>query len=102
MSDQEIVEYQGTIGWGFGITVVLNMLQGIVLWLILSNATGDAAIKTLFIGLGGWGVLQLVYVVPLYLYMKKKETATAKGIIIAASLVILLNATCWGIIGLRR
>lgn len=102
MSDQDTVEYRGTVGWGFGITVVLNMVQGIVLWLILSNAKGDAFFEALFIGLGGWGVLQLVYIVPFYLYMRKKETATAKGIIIAASLVILLNATCWGLLGFRR
>jgi hypothetical protein len=100
--DQETEQYQGTIGWGLGITIVLNMVQGIVLWLILSNATGDASFKALFIGLGGWGVLQLVYVVPLYLYMRKKETDTAKGIIIAASLVILVNATCWGLLGFSR
>lgn len=102
MNDQDTVEYRGTITWGFGVTVVLNVLQGMLLWLIFSNVTGDAAIKTLFIGLGGWGVLQLVYVVPFYLYMRKKETATAKGIIIAASLVLLLNATCWGLLGFGR
>lgn len=94
--DQRTAQYHGTITWGFGITVLLNVLQGMLLWLILSNAKGDAATKTFNYGLGGWGVLQLVYVVPFYLYMRKKEKATAKGIIIAASLVLLLNATCWG------
>ncbi len=45
----------------------------------------------------GVGLVQLIYVLPLY-YLKRRsrEGETAKGIVIAASLTGLWNATCWG------
>ena len=45
------------------------------------------------------GVLQLVYIVPIISsYRKRGETETMKGLIIAAAIVLLLNAACDGFI----
>jgi hypothetical protein len=46
--------------------------------------------------IGGIGVLQLAYVIPLCLHFKKEgETNVIKGLIIAASITALLNVGCW-------
>ena len=86
-------------GVGFAIGVGLNLLQaGLVFW--IANAFQDNLdrfVLTLMIGWGGAGLIQLIYVVPFYFYLRKKEKSeTAKGLTIAASLVILLNVACWG------
>jgi hypothetical protein len=45
---------------------------------------------------GGIGVVQLAYIVPLYMHLKKNgQINTAKGLIIAASITVLLNVGCW-------
>ena len=49
--------------------------------------------------IGGIGIIQLIYVLPLYFSFKKQgQTETGKGLIIAASITALLNATCWGLL----
>ena len=46
---------------------------------------------------GGIGLVQLAYVVPVCLhYRKQGKSNTVKGLIIAASITALLNASCWG------
>lgn len=45
--------------------------------------------------LSGFGVIQLVYVVPLVIRFRQQERSNVvKGIMIAASLTFLFNATC--------
>jgi hypothetical protein len=45
---------------------------------------------------GGVGVVQLAYVIPLYMHLKNSgKTNTMKGVIIAASITALLNVGCW-------
>lgn len=56
----------------------------------------------LMVGLGGAGLIQLTYVVPLYVYLKKQgKLQKAEGVIIGACVIILINVTCWGLIGFR-
>jgi hypothetical protein len=96
---------EGSAFRGFALVVVLQLLQA---GLVMSigdqfNSGGDAglgrSLMVAFIGLGGAGIIQLIYVVPLYFYFKKKgRTETARGLVIAASLVILINAACWGLV----
>lgn len=48
---------------------------------------------------GGIGVVQLAYVIPLCLHFKKKgQTNVMKGLIIAASITVLLNVGCWTLV----
>jgi hypothetical protein len=43
------------------------------------------------------GLAQFIWILPLY-YAVRSESETAKGILIAAGLTVLLSATCWGIL----
>jgi hypothetical protein len=45
---------------------------------------------------GGIGIVQFAYIIPLYIHLKKTgQTNTVKGLIIAASITVLLNVGCW-------
>ena len=95
-------EYRGSVGRGFLLGVGLNLLQGVLLWLVMISLPGYENIGPLIIGLGGWGLIQLIYVVPIYLHLRRRnKSATAKGLIIAASIVVLINVGCWARIGMR-
>ena len=91
-------ENQGSVGWGFLLGVLLNLLQGALFWLVLSKST-SSGITLLVVGLGGWGVIQLVYIVPIYFYLRhRNKAATAKGLVIAGSIVLLINVGCWVVV----
>ena len=50
--------------------------------------------------LGGIGVVQTAWIIPLWRYFRRMgETETVKGILIMASIIFLLNAGCWGLVG---
>lgn len=94
-------EDRGSVGVGFLLGVGLNLLQGALLWLIVATEPSDPSLAA--IGLGGWGIFQLVYVVPVYFYFRSRNRAsTAKGLLIAASIVLLINVGCWATIGMGR
>ena len=45
------------------------------------------------------GVTQLFYVIPLYLSARKQvKWKEANGVVVAAAIVFILNAGCWGIL----
>ncbi|HKE29508.1 MAG TPA: hypothetical protein VKB88_44465 [Bryobacteraceae bacterium] len=60
---------------------------------------------TLMAGIGivillGIGVVQLAWALPMYFsYRRRGETQTANGVLLAAGITFLLNASCWGIVG---
>lgn len=92
---------EGSVAQGIVITVALNLLQVVLIGLISSQFAGGGGSErelTIFVvGLSCAGLIQLIYIVPLYFYFKRKEkTETAKGLVIAASVVILINVACWG------
>ena len=90
------MEQRGTVGRGVGIGALLT-LGGIV---------ASGVLMVVYIGfamLFGIGVAQLMWIIPAYLrYKKRGETETAKGILIAAGLVFLLNASCWGVLATSK
>jgi len=48
--------------------------------------------------IGGVGLLQLAYIVPLYsMFRRQGKTATAKGLVIGACVTALLNCACWSV-----
>lgn len=50
-----------------------------------------------FLLFGAIGVGQLLYIVPAVLWARRRgRTGVVKGIVIAAALVFVLNAACWG------
>lgn len=89
----------GSIGKGLVLTVFgsLAMFVVCVFGAMLPGAaflSGAALFAFVAIGL-----VQAVYVVPLLLWSYARgETATAKGIWIAAAVTFLLNAACFGVL----
>jgi hypothetical protein len=61
---------------------------------MLADAINSPAALYLSFGIGA---VQAVWIVPLWRsYRHSRETETAKGLLIGASIVFLLNASCWG------
>ena len=82
----------GSIFQGLAICWGLNVAEVILGFLMLRITFGVAMIV-------GVGIVQLIYVLPFYFSFRKQgKTATAKGLVIAASITALLNATCWGVV----
>lgn len=83
---------------------------GVVIGLALTfGAIGVGVFSAAFTGgisaivLLGIGVLQAAWIVPLVRHFRTKgETETAKGLLIAAGIVFLLNASCWGVVASFR
>src|SRR5690349_512981 len=47
----------------------------------------------------GFGVLQFAWITPVYMRFRwRGETETAKGLLVAAGVTVLLSAGCWGVI----
>jgi hypothetical protein len=85
---------------GRGVLVGLGLTFGaIVVGLVSAAFTGGISAIVLL----GIGVLQAAWIVPLVRsYRTKGETETAKGLLIAAGIVFLLNASCWGVVASMR
>jgi hypothetical protein len=81
----------GSVGKGVGI--VLGCVVGAVFVGIMLATLLPAALVLLL----GIGVVQAAWIVPIWRYYRNMgETETVKGLLIAASVVFLLNASCWG------
>lgn len=76
----------------------LNVIGAFVI-LALGMATGG---KPLYL-LGGIGIVQLAWLVPLALRFRRMgQMETVKGVVIAGAITFMLNAACWGLFyGLR-
>jgi len=92
-------EDEGSIIRGLLICWGLNILTILIGLLPLGAALSGNSISLIvaIVLIGGIGLFQLLYVLPIYFVLRKKGNAdTIKGIIIAASITAFLNATCWG------
>lgn len=85
--------YVGSVGKG--VAIVLGSTVGaFFMGFLLASFWAPIGIALLL----GVGVVQALWVVPLWLYYRRtSETETAKGMLIMASIVFLLNAGCWGL-----
>lgn len=78
---------------GNGVVIALaGLVLSFAAMITLPNAIGNIAFWCFY----GIGIAQLVYVVPLYIRWKDTKPASAKGLMIGASIIALLNASCWG------
>src|ERR1700753_728255 len=76
----------------------LNILQIFVGGILLALSRGSENFTGAFV-IGGIRFLQLIYVLPVcFQFRKQSKSDTTTGIVIAASITALLNATCWGLI----
>ncbi len=73
-------------------SVKRGVLIGLAISVGVSIVTAPMVAPALVIGL-----IQLLWVIPMVRSFRRKgETETAKGMIIQAAVVAMLNATCWG------
>jgi hypothetical protein len=83
----------GSIWQGVAIGAAWNICALGVGLLTIIVAVGIAIIA-------GFGVVQYAWIGPLYLRHKRLgETETAKGILVASGITVLLSAACWGSLG---
>jgi hypothetical protein len=89
---------EGRIIYGLLLCWGLNIVQLVIGSFAAALATHSENFIAAFVIVGGIGLLQLVYVLPLYFRFRKQDKSeTTKGLVIAASITALLNATCWGL-----
>lgn len=89
------------IAKGIASCLLLNGLHLGIAWLLLRITDFFFIFSILLIA--GFGVLQLIYVIPLMVVFRRKGRRDfAKGIIIGASLAFLLNATCFALVTTGR
>lgn len=82
-----MAEGGGRVVTGFGIAAAMTS-GGLILSIMLG-----------FWPLFGIGVIQALWIVPLWLSFKRRgETESAKGVLLAAGITFLLNAACWGVV----
>jgi hypothetical protein len=80
---------------GFLEVIVIDYLFIMLMLLLTSLFPSNITIATLY-SIGGLGILQLFYVVPRSLALRRQERwARMKGVIIGAVVVALLNGGCW-------
>jgi hypothetical protein len=79
---------------GFFLGIGLCILQGAVTGGIASSAGNQKGLTVLMIGLMFFGLIQLIYMIPIYLLLRKRRPAIATGLAIVASLVALVNIAC--------
>jgi hypothetical protein len=98
----EIPPNLGSVGKGVGISMGLTIAALVVIGL-LSIAGARAQFGGVFVLIFGIGIVQAAWIIPLWVhYDKVGESETAKGILITAALIFLLNAGCWGLVwGIR-
>ena len=78
-------------------SIVLGFLTGVGLCIIhavVVLVSSDLAV--VFRGLRFFGLVQLVYMVPVFLFLQRRRPAMASGLAIAASLVALANIALAG------
>jgi hypothetical protein len=79
--------HQAEIWRGIGLALLLHLIQI------------PLAAVTVFISLIFLGLSQLLYIVPaIFIYRNKGRPGVVKGLIIAAAITFLLNATCTALV----
>jgi hypothetical protein len=97
----DAVQILGGAAEVFGVNIGLIALIFFIGSLV-ENAVPSVGMLLLY-SLMGIGLLQLIYVIPRVLFLKRQARwAKMKGVIIGAVIVALLNGGCWFILGSVR
>ena len=85
-----------------------TLVQGILIGLgwnglaLLASLVLMAAVIGIFL-VAGFGLVQFAWIIPISRrYRNMGKTETAKGILIAGGISVLLSACCWGSLGNTR
>jgi hypothetical protein len=75
------------------VTFVVGAIQALAgIW-----QHSDPWFVMLLFAIGGISVFQLLYIIPMVRYLRKRGAAAlAKGLVIGAAITFLLNGSCWG------
>ena len=94
----KLADHEALKGFLLGMSTLLGWVALAIVMLPLRSAAGIEALcmlvfmAALFIGLVQWA-----YLVPLCLWLKRKNrSGEIKGVIIAGASIMLLNGACWG------
>ncbi len=89
---------EGSVGIGLLLGWGLNLCQlflGTMLFVVLIKSEQFMPVVVL---VGGIGLIQLAYILPLYFTFRRQgKPATARGLVIAASVTALLSCVCWSV-----
>lgn len=91
---------KGSQGIGFAMGIGLNLLEA-GLAFAFSKVFEGLYKQEIFLTIawGAAGLIQLSYIVPLYIYLRRKgKPETAKGLTAAAAVIIFINVACWGLV----
>jgi cell division protein FtsW (lipid II flippase) len=79
-----------------GVLEVFGVNVGLIMLVFLLASIWNTVANTILWGLMGLSLLQLIYVVPRSLSLKRQQRwARLKGVITGAVIVALLNGGCW-------
>jgi hypothetical protein len=79
-----------------GLAVQLIFLIANVVPAPFNDSLNSIAALVVVSAIMGWGIVQLVYVIPLVIYLKRKRRYEfMKGVIAGAVITALLNGGCW-------
>jgi hypothetical protein len=84
-----------SVGRGVAVAIVLALATLVISYagmIIRPDDIGNVAVWSFW----GIGLTQLLYAIPLYIHWNESKPARAKGLVIGASIIALLNASCWG------
>jgi len=86
---------RGSIAAGMAICWLLNIAQLGIGWLLL--VADVRMLPAYYVLIGGIGVVQVGYVVPLWRLLRRKgKPRTGKGVLLAAGITVLMNiAVAW-------
>lgn len=101
-------QHQGNIGvgifYGFGAFFLFRLAVALLSWPLSQLHISEIAYREIVYITGFFfGVVQLIYIIPLFLYIRLSgRPRTAKGLVISASIIALGNAFFWGVLYTSR
>src|SRR4051812_7884059 len=101
MQSRPPVSPAGDVAIGCGLTIGLHVVAIVLLFgLLFSLSAPSPIVETLVFGLLlGFGVSQLVYMLPTILFVfSRGRPNIGKGLIIGTALTFALSAACWALL----
>ena len=85
---------------GVGLVAIMHVLaffiSSVILGIVINTPIVEIAAKVAIYSIFGIGVAQLIYIIPLIIYLVSRQAwALMKGVIIGAILTVLLNGGGW-------
>lgn len=85
---------------GIGLVAIMHFLAffigSVILGIVINTPIVGMAANIAIFSIFGIGVAQLIYIIPLIIYLaRRKAWALMKGVIIGAIFTALLNGGCW-------